>query len=86
MDDHTRDKDNRPSQSDRGGADRPGPRVGPSFTFDVQHMPLLFGSLANQKHEHTSETIDLMSYFVPEVRTKLDASHLLLWSDNIIIW
>jgi hypothetical protein len=31
----------------------------------------------------TSETIDLMSYFVPEVRTQLDASHRLLRSDNI---
>jgi hypothetical protein len=31
----------------------------------------------------TSETIDLMSYFVPKVRTQLDASHRLLRSDNI---
>jgi hypothetical protein len=31
----------------------------------------------------TSETIDLMSYFVPEVRIQLDASHRLLRSDNI---
>jgi hypothetical protein len=31
----------------------------------------------------TSETIDLMSYFVPKIRTQLDASHRLLRSDNI---
>jgi hypothetical protein len=31
----------------------------------------------------TSKTIDFMSYFVPEVRTQLDASHRLLRSDNI---
>jgi hypothetical protein len=31
----------------------------------------------------TSETINLMSYFVPEVRTQLDANHWLLRSDNI---
>jgi hypothetical protein len=32
----------------------------------------------------TLETIDLMSYFVPEVRTQLNASHWLLRSDNIV--
>jgi hypothetical protein len=48
-----------------------GPRAGPSATFVAQHMPPSFWwSLANQKHQHTSETIDLMSYFVPEVRTR----------------
>jgi hypothetical protein len=49
---------------------------GLSTTFGVQHMPCLL--VANQKHHRTSKTIDLMSYFVPEVRTQLDASHRLL--------
>jgi hypothetical protein len=40
--------------------------------------PAFWWSLANQKHQRTSETIDLMSYFVLEVRTQLDASHRLL--------
>jgi hypothetical protein len=31
----------------------------------------------------TSKIIDFMSYFVPEVRTQLDANHRLLRSDNI---
>jgi hypothetical protein len=79
MDNHAQDKDNRSSQSDRGGADRPSPRARSSATFGVQHMPPAFWwSLANQKHQCTSETIDLMSYFVREVKTQLDASHRLL--------
>jgi hypothetical protein len=76
MDNHVRDKDNRPSQSDRGAADCPGLRARPSATFGVQHMPLAFWwSLLNKKHQRTSKTIDLMSYFVPKVRTQIDASH-----------
>jgi hypothetical protein len=71
MDNHAQDKDNRLSQSDRGGADRP-----PLLVFNT--CPCLFWSLANQNHQRTSETIDLMSYFVPEVKTQLDASHRLL--------
>jgi hypothetical protein len=66
MDNHGRDKDNHSSQSDRGGMDLPGLRAKPSTTFGVQHMPLPFGgALANQKRKRTSETIDLLSYFVP---------------------
>jgi hypothetical protein len=59
-----------------GHTDCPGPWAGPSATFGAQHMPPTFWwSLVNQKHQRTLETIDLMSYFVPEVRSQLDASH-----------
>jgi hypothetical protein len=53
------------------GLDRP-----PLLVFNT--CPAFWWSLANQKHQCTSETIDLMSYFVPEVRTKLDASNWIL--------
>jgi hypothetical protein len=68
-----------------GHADCPGPRAGPSAHFSVQHMPpCLLVELGEPKAPaKTSKTIDLMSYFVPEVRTQLDASHRLLRSDNI---
>jgi hypothetical protein len=65
-------------------ADRPGPRARPFATFGAQHMPRLLVELGEPKAlVKTSETIELMSYFVPEVRTQLDASHRLLRSDNI---
>jgi hypothetical protein len=67
-----------------GHADCPGPRAGPAAHFGVQHMPLPLVELGEPKvPAKTLETIDLMSYFVPEVRTQLDASHRLLRSDNI---
>jgi hypothetical protein len=79
MDKHARDKDNHMSQSNLRGVDYPGPRAKSSATFGVQHIPSDFWwSLVNQKHQRTSETIDLMSHFVPEVRAQLDASHRLL--------
>jgi hypothetical protein len=67
-----------------GHADRPGPRAGPSAHFGAQHMPpYLLVELGEPKASvKTSKTIDLMS-FVLEVRTRLDASHRLLRSDNI---
>jgi hypothetical protein len=54
-----------------GHADCPGPRARPSATFGAQHMPpYLLVELGEPKAPvKTLETIDLMSYFVPEVRT-----------------
>jgi hypothetical protein len=68
-----------------GHADCPGPRAGPSAHFGAQHMPTcLLVELGEPKAlAKTLETIDFMSYFVPEVRTQLDASYRLLRSDNI---
>jgi hypothetical protein len=48
------------------------------------YAPCLLVELGEPKAlAKTVETIDFMSYFVPEVRTQLDASHRLLRSDNI---
>jgi hypothetical protein len=67
MDNHRRDKDNRSSQSDRGGADRSSLGSGrpPLLVFNTC-PPTFWWSSTNQKHQHTLETIDLMNHFVLE--------------------
>jgi hypothetical protein len=51
MDNHTRDKDNHPSQSDRGGTDRLDPRAESFAGFGVQYMP--FGGAWRTKSTNT---------------------------------